>query len=608
MLDLQSITCRLQKNKLVRRSLRPWGRLHIDRQLPFLVVYRRPADREDPQADRLIVGEASYLKALADQHQQTVEIVEAARSTLQPAFGAFLIVEVWTSKDTSTSRSAAARPVFRIHHTPETPPSLLQVLKEKLGEIRVLQKSARVRHLKTAQPWPMGLPALTEHSDSTLCIGIEVAPIFRNLKTGKQFPDVRRAVHRGLSLALRQTFFEFASHHTTDKPPHFHTLGRQAIVRAVKDVDRRFSQVVSLLNFMLLVTPANPGRAWSKFKAAGFRGEPEFLYRPIPERPADLKRKLYEIPVHRIEDPTLSDLYEGKRIATDRRITMLQDRSTPNFLYESIQLFGLVEDDLLNTAVSLLASIPKESRDDGTRLGAIALAKRARAEIARYSSIYPGFTPKVRIRKDLNGLIVSGGNLLIGRNIEVPSSRVEALFQHEIGTHLIIHYNSLTQPLNLVRSGMSGYEETQEGMAVLAEYLSGGLSLSRMRVLAARVLAVRRLTEHASFEDIFGELIDEWKFKPYSAFTITMRVWRGGGMTKDATYLKGLISILKYLKDDGDLDPLYSGRIALDQAPIIEELIWRGVLKRPPLKPRYLETAPDKLKELRDGLTVLDLI
>ena len=58
---------RLKEGKPVRRKVPPWGRLHIDRPLPFLVVYRRPADREDAGTERLAVGEVSYLLASGER-------------------------------------------------------------------------------------------------------------------------------------------------------------------------------------------------------------------------------------------------------------------------------------------------------------------------------------------------------------------------------------------------------------------------------------------------------------------------------------------------------------------------------------------------------------
>lgn len=58
---------RLKEGKALRRKIAPWGRVHIDRPLPFLVVYRRPVDREDPGTDRMALGEASYLLASGDR-------------------------------------------------------------------------------------------------------------------------------------------------------------------------------------------------------------------------------------------------------------------------------------------------------------------------------------------------------------------------------------------------------------------------------------------------------------------------------------------------------------------------------------------------------------
>ncbi len=54
---------RLEENKRVRRNLPVWGRVHIDRQLPFLCVYRRPVRGDDAGTERLVTSEAAYLIA-----------------------------------------------------------------------------------------------------------------------------------------------------------------------------------------------------------------------------------------------------------------------------------------------------------------------------------------------------------------------------------------------------------------------------------------------------------------------------------------------------------------------------------------------------------------
>jgi hypothetical protein len=89
-----------------------------------------------------------------------------------------------------------------------------------------------------------------------------------------------------------------------------------------------------------------------------------------------------------------------------------------------------------------------------------------------------------------------------------------------------------------------------------------------------------------------------------------MRVYRGGGYTKDLIYLKGLVQILDFLADDGDLVALYRGKIAMEYLAFIDELSWRKIVKPAALKPHYLELpeANQRLLILRDGCTLQQLV
>jgi uncharacterized protein (TIGR02421 family) len=157
---------------------------------------------------------------------------------------------------------------------------------------------------------------------------------------------------------------------------------------------------------------------------------------------------------------------------------------------------------------------------------------------------------------------------------------------------------------------MANYEPLQEGLAVLAEYLVGGLDQNRLRLLAGRVLAIHYLTSGADFVETFRELNQCWGFYRYPAFNITMRVYRGGGYTKDAVYLGGLVQVLGYLASGGDIEPLYLGKIALEHLSFIEELRWRKILKPVTMRPLFLDhpDAKERLGRLRKGCALLDLI
>jgi hypothetical protein len=114
----------------------------------------------------------------------------------------------------------------------------------------------------------------------------------------------------------------------------------------------------------------------------------------------------------------------------------------------------------------------------------------------------------------------------------------------------------------------------------------------------------------AAFIDTFRMLDHNYDFSQRTAFTITMRVYRGGGLTKDAVYLRGLQTILKYLAAGGDIEPLFVGKMAAEHIPVIKELLFRKVLQSPPLRPRYMndEEALQRLERVRRGLTVVDLM
>ena len=158
---------------------------------------------------------------------------------------------------------------------------------------------------------------------------------------------------------------------------------------------------------------------------------------------------------------------------------------------------------------------------------------------------------------------------------------------------------------------LQGYEELQEGLAVLAEYLVGGLSRPRIRLLAGRVIAAHCMITGASFIETFRNITwTTFGFNQRTAFTTTIRIYRGGGLVKDAVYLRGLVKLLKYLERGGELEPLFVGKITTDHIPIIRELQYRHVLKPAPLRPRYMEHPhiTEKLTYLRNGLTPLNLV
>jgi len=175
---------------------------------------------------------------------------------------------------------------------------------------------------------------------------------------------------------------------------------------------------------------------------------------------------------------------------------------------------------------------------------------------------------------------------------------------------MLTYINGKAQPLKQLSQGVPGYEELQEGLAVLAEYLAGEFTNDRMRVLAARVVAVKHLVEGYSFLETFNLLYQQHQMNAKTAFGITTRVYRGGGLTKDAVYLRGLISLINHIVKGQKIESLLIGKIREDYISIVEELIYRKVLNPMPLLPRYLTEGEGvkKLAQIKDGFDVFNLI
>ena len=366
---------------------------------------------------------------------------------------------------------------------------------------------------------------------------------------------------------------------------------------ALVAIDRAFDHLVD-------VTPLDVDDARAAFRAGGCRSAPRFTYRTITVDPAALEADLAALPVAEVHDPELGALFEAKRRELECQLRLVEQRNTPAFLETSLELYGGVEPELVAVAEDLLRRARPVMAGDAEPVGAETFARRAREEIAHYCSQWPAVSATVEVRHDLPGVLVSDGRVLVGHGLTLGRGRVEALLHHEVGTHVLTHENGRAQPLQLLQVGLPGAEETQEGLAVLAEYLVGGLTPARLALLAARVVAVDRLLAGDSFAATFDVLHRRYRFPPGGSFRVVMRVYRAGGLTKDAIYLRGLERLLSHVGAGGALEPLLLGKLDLLHLPLVEHLDAVGLLGPARLRPRWLShpKAAGGLARLRAGL------
>jgi uncharacterized protein (TIGR02421 family) len=602
----QGILEPIERHESVHHSLSAGGVLHLDRGLPFLIVHRAASDRPDDGTARLVTTEAAYLVGQPGEEQEVADLVRQLADSGSAAYGAFLVLELWSSPDPDSRRFIVRAPAGP---APETVGRLVEALQD-MSDLRpgleVVLDTGDHRH-------PPDLPEILSIEESwqneVLLIGLEVPPIYRS-RNGTVYPRFLRHLQQRLSRALRQALYEFVRVQSSTKVENHLALGTRTPPEAVWEIDRALCEIEHSFDFLMLTSPVNGPDAWARFQADGFEKDPELHYRLLPIDPDLLKRRLYAIEIESIDDPALADLFEDKRQELDTQMTMLRERGAPSFRYSSHRLYGEADDRLRSVATELLATVEPPRAWQGDWVDAEGFLAAASRELDHYREHHDGIRNTIEIRRDVTGLLVSEGNLMIGKDLRVPSNRVAPLVHHEVGTHVLTYVNGSAQPLEQLSLGLADYDEFQEGLAVLSEYLVGGLNGLRMRLLAARVLAAHCVEAGGSFVDTFRMLTRDVGFSREGAWHIAVRVHASGGFTRDMIYLRGLLELLELLEDGVELGSLYVGKFARKHLPIIDELRHRGVLREPPLTPRFLSD-PDALARLdavRGGITLKEMI
>ena len=169
---------------------------------------------------------------------------------------------------------------------------------------------------------------------------------------------------------------------------------------------------------------------------------------------------------------------------------------------------------------------------------------------------------------------------------------------HEVLGHAVAAANAREQPIRLYEVGTAGSFGAQEGTCLLLEEQAGVLDAYRLRIIAARVLATDRMHDGAPFGETARWLCDAHGFRAEDAIGVTERAYRGGGVARDAGYLRGWLAVRQAVAEGRTtVDALRLGRMGLEAAERVPELIERGLARRP----RYRPSLPESLRATEGG-------
>jgi uncharacterized protein (TIGR02421 family) len=373
-------------------------------------------------------------------------------------------------------------------------------------------------------------------------------------------------------------------------------------------VDQELTHLDRQVDWLIALSPLHPGTLYEEFAASGWRRDPEFHYRALGFDPVALRETLRALPMDEVECPRAHAILHAKQRELELQIELVRLRGQEGLLAVSLELFGGADATLMKCAMEILDRVPVDARSPA-EAGLEEIVAAANAELDHYRGVAPDFDARIVVDPDLGSkLMVSGGDLLIAESIGLTRERIQPLLHHEIGTHLLTWHNGLRQPLLQFSCGLAHYDTLQEGLATLSEYLSGYLSAARLRTIAARVVASRRMECGAGVAEIFQELVDAHRLAANEAFEVAVRACRGGGLTKDVVYLKGLRDLLAHLEAGRDFEQLFLGKFSLSQFDTIESMLEDAEIEPAEPRPRYLDDpiARERLDACRH-LDVADL-
>lgn len=295
-----------------------------------------------------------------------------------------------------------------------------------------------------------------------------------------------------------------------------------------------------------------------------------------------------------------------------RAIRMLDARGTPVFVELSQELYGSPDDvfyvggprlsemgsvlfDLLsNLDVQLVSDqdIPRHTPHEAKKLLQ-----------TRLNDFFIDDDVKVLINDSMLADASAGSDKIkLSGKTKFTDRELKYLEVHEGWVHLGTTINGKLQPYcYFLSKGAPSCAVVQEGLAVMTEVVSFSSYPARMRKITNRVIAIEKVTKGADFMDIFHYFTDCGLSKE-DAYKQSVRVFRGsvpngGPFTKDLAYAKGFVLIYNFLcfaisERRIDVVPiLFSGKLTLDDVPLLLELKAEGLLS----EPRYM---PQQFRDL----------
>ena len=424
------------------------------------------------------------------------------------------------------------------------------------------------------------LEFVSQNFPNTLVLATEVKKVYSNELTGEDFPKLIRELQQKLKKAILNNAQYFSEENTNWKSKNISHLLDKKNDPAIVKIDKKLYRLFKGFELLAYVNPVNTNSEQKRFIKNKYTELPKFKYAPIKVNPFELKQQLSSLKTQEISDISIRQLYESVINSSFDKIDLLSTLGTRKFLYNSLRYFGRPSKKDLTNAQYILHLPPISTEPKRVPLLSM---DEAIAKFKNALDVY-GIDCKIELSNRVISQVMvlnSKKTILIRPDAQFTKKEADALIEHEIGVHMVTTQNSSNEKLKIFNIGLPVNTMTQEGLAILSEYLSGNITLKRLKKIALRVVITDMMCNGADFIECFKYLVNQQQVSINDAYTIVTRIFRGGGFTKDYLYLVGFEKILKLWKSDVSLSPLLVGKTSLDFYNTIDEMIEREMIAKP---------------------------
>lgn len=524
-------------------------------------------------------------KASIEKHQQFYRVLDALLARLQKQFGAALVFDVHSY---NYLRRDDPCPTFNIGTEQLDLDRWFRVLDFMVGRLgRVELPNLPVKVGRNEVFYGRGY--MTSHINSryenVLVTPLEIQKIYMDEMAGTPYPLILNSLSTQIKDVLVETAAYFSRHYTRKRVSRASALLADKMDPAILTVDKELHRVAKGLETLHYINPANLLSEKKKFFRARNHYQPQFHYRPLTIDPYAFRESLYRLPVASIRDAGIQALYRDVIDNLARKVDMLVKVGQPDFLYESLRYYGEPTEVDEKNAAHLLHCASYDERL-GEPLGQNEILEAFRTYAGRW-----GMDCKIELSSRLvaNAMVSDARRaVVVAKGVSMEQRKAMALIHHELGVHMSTTLNAAGQKLKIFSIGLPGNTLAQEGLAILNEHLSGNMLLSRLKVLALRVLAVKEMLRRGCFRHTFAFLQEEHSMLPDEAYQLAVRVHRGGGFTKDYLYLNGFAHALDMVQTM-NIRNLFVGKTSFAYLPIIDEMVERQMVKAPTYLPTHLD-------------------